>query len=48
MSYIVLTSPLTWKEGYKTGYIENGRIAFIAGLEDFPMCWHSMALISDV
>jgi len=48
MSYTVLTSPLTWKEGYKTGYIENGRIAFIGGIEDFLRCRHSMVLISDV
>jgi len=48
MSYIVLTSPLTWNEEYKTGYIENGRIAFIGGLEDFLRCRHYMLLISDV
>lgn len=48
MSYIVLTSPLTGKEGYKTGYIENGRIDFIGSLEDFLRCRYSTVLISDV
>jgi hypothetical protein len=48
MSDTVLTSPITWKEGYKLSYIENGWIAFIDGLEDFLRCWHSMVLIIGV
>jgi len=48
MSYAVLTSPLTWKEGYKPGYVENGRIAFVGGLEDFLRYRHSMVFIRNV
>lgn len=48
MSYTVRTSSLKWKVGYKPGYIANGQIASIGGLEDFLRCRHSMVLISDV
>lgn len=36
MSETVLTYPPTWEQGYKLGYIENGRITFIGWSRKFP------------